>query len=152
MSDQHVTAAAMEAESTAAPNVAQAPREHVVAQVDDLKPGEKKIVFVNTIEIGLYNIGGRFYAIHSMCPHQYGPACRGPVTGMSTADESSGWEFRWTRAGEILVCPWHGMQFDILNGQSLSDKNLRLRTFPVRVVDGEVRVQIGGARRASAAA
>ena len=22
------------------------------------------------------------------------------------------------------MCPWHGMQFDILNGQSLSDKNL----------------------------
>jgi nitrite reductase/ring-hydroxylating ferredoxin subunit len=43
------------------------------------------------------------------------------------------------------------MQFDILNGQSLSDKKLKLRTFPVRVVDGEVRVQLGG-RRASAAA
>ena len=43
------------------------------------------------------------------------------------------------------MCPWHGMQFDILTGQSLPNKNVRLRTFPVRVVDGEIRVQVGGA-------
>ena len=26
-------------------------------------------------EIGIYNVGGSFYALHSMCPHQFGPAC-----------------------------------------------------------------------------
>jgi nitrite reductase/ring-hydroxylating ferredoxin subunit len=127
------------------------PAEHVVARTGDLKPGEHKIVYINSIELGLYNIGGTFYAVHSMCPHQYGPACRGPVTSEATSNESTGWRTQWTKVGEVLVCPWHGMQFHILTGQSLSDKHLRLRTFPVRVVDDEVRVQIGG-RRASPAA
>jgi nitrite reductase (NADH) small subunit len=152
MSDTRVNAASMPAESAGASEASNPPaNEHVVAHASDLKPGEHKIVRIKNIELGLYNIGGSFYAIHSMCPHQFGPACRGPVTAKSVCDESTDWQFQWTRAGEILVCPWHGMQFDILNGQSLSDKNLRLRTFPVRVVDDEVRVQLGG-RRASTAA
>jgi nitrite reductase/ring-hydroxylating ferredoxin subunit len=136
----------------AAPSVASSPStpsavEHVVANTDDLKPGQHKIVQINNIELGIYNIDGRFYAVHSMCPHQFGPACKGPVTSKSVCDESTDWQFQLTRAGEILVCPWHGMQFDIIDGQSLSNKKLRLRTFPVQVVDGEVRVQIGGRRR-----
>jgi 3-phenylpropionate/trans-cinnamate dioxygenase ferredoxin subunit len=118
--------------------------EHVVAQASDLKPGEHKIVQIRSLEIGIYNVGGSFYAHHSMCPHQFGPACLGPVTGQSVCDESTGWRFQWRRNNEILVCPWHGMQFDILTGQSLPNKNVRLRTFPVRVVDGEIRVQVGG--------
>ena len=124
--------------------------EHVVAQASDLKPGEHKIVQIRSLEIGIYNVGGNFYALHSMCPHQFGPACLGPVTSQSVCDESTGWRLQWRKEGEILVCPWHGMQFDILTGQSLPNKKVRLRTFPVRVVDGEVRVQIGG-RHASAA-
>ncbi len=152
MSDTQAEAAAKPVESVGAGKTSNpSDREHVVAHASDLKPGEHKVVQINSIELGLYNVGGSFYAVHSMCPHQFGPACRGPVTAMSICDESTDWEFQWTRAGEVLVCPWHGMQFDILNGQSLSDKNLRLRTFPVRVVDDEVRVQIGG-RRASTVA
>jgi nitrite reductase (NADH) small subunit len=151
MSDANVEAAAIEAETTAAPKATNAPGEHVVAHTGDLKPGEQKIVFINTIEIGLYNIGGTFYAVHSMCPHQYGPACRGPTTAMSYADETTDWKTAWTKHGEVLVCPWHGMQFDILSGKSLSDKHLKLRTFPVRVVGDEVRVQLGGRRASSAA-
>lgn len=124
--------------------------EHVVARASDIKPGEHKVLQVNRIELGLYNIGGSFYAVHSMCPHQFGPACRGPVTSKTYSDESTGWTMQWAKEGEVLVCPWHGMQFDILTGDSLSDKRLRLRTFPVRVVNDEVLVQIGG-RRSSAA-
>lgn len=125
--------------------------EHVVAQAGDIRPGENKIVRIRTMEIGVYNVGGSFYALHNVCPHQFGPACLGPITGQTVCDESTGWQFQWTRDKEILVCPWHGMQFDILTGQSLPNKNVRLRTFPVRVVDGEVRVQIGGRRASSAA-
>lgn len=152
MSETHAEVASTPVESSGAGKTSTlSAGEHIVARTDDVKPGEHKIVHINSIELGLYNIGGNYYAIHSMCPHQFGPACRGPVTAKSTADESTDWKTVWVKQGEVLVCPWHGMQFDILNGQSLSDKHLRLRTFPVRVVDDEVRVQLGGRRASSAA-
>lgn len=125
--------------------------EHLVARTGDLKPGEHRLVRINNIELGLYNIAGNYYAVHNMCPHQFGPVCQGVIAAKSVADESTGWKTEWVKAGEVLVCPWHGMQFDILDGQSLSDKNLRLRTFPVRVADDEVWVLLKGRRTGAAA-
>lgn len=121
-----------------------APVEHVVAEVGELKPGEHKIVQIRTLEIGVYNVAGTFYALHNICPHQYGPACAGPVGGQSISSAETDWRRQWIRDGEILTCPWHGMEFEIANGQCLSKRNMHLRTFPVRVINGEVRVQIGG--------
>jgi nitrite reductase (NADH) small subunit len=125
--------------------------EHVVANKNEIKPGEHKIVRIRSLEIGIYNVGGTFYALHSMCPHQFGPACAGQVTGESICSEETGWHIQWARDGEILVCPWHGMQFEIATGQCLSKKEMRLRTFPVKIVDDEVRVQLGGRRATTAA-
>jgi nitrite reductase/ring-hydroxylating ferredoxin subunit len=117
--------------------------EHAVAQAADLPPGKHKIVKVRSLEIGVYNVGGTYYALHSMCPHQFGPACAGPVGGQAICNETTEWHYQFVRDGEILTCPWHGMEFDIASGQCLSMPRMRLRSFPVRVVDGEVRVQIG---------
>ncbi|MEM7504956.1 MAG: Rieske 2Fe-2S domain-containing protein [Pseudomonadota bacterium] len=39
------------------------------------------------------------------------------------------------REGEILACPWHGWEFDLLTGECLTDRK-RLLTYPVEV-DGE---------------
>ena len=112
MNHSQAEAAAASVESGASTGSNLSAGEHVVAQASDLKPGEHKIVQIRSLEIGIYNVGGSFYALHSMCPHQFGPACLGPVTGQSVCDESTGWRFQWRRNNEILVCPWHGMQFD----------------------------------------
>lgn len=107
----------------------------------DLKAGEHKIVNVGRLEIGLYNLDGTFYALHNMCPHQFGPACAGPVGYESVCNSQTDWHLQLVRKGEILTCPWHGMEFDVKSGQCLSDKKMRLRTFPVQVIDGNVHVQ-----------
>jgi len=127
----------------------QASREHVVGLASELPPGKHRVVRIRSLEVGIYNIGGTFYALHSMCPHQFGPVCAGPVGTAATHDDD--WRLKLERDGEILTCPWHGMEFEIRTGQCLSKKNMKLRMFPVRVVDGEVRVELGG-RRTSAAA
>ncbi len=121
--------------------------EHVVGPVSELPPGKHKVVQIRSLEIGVYNVGGTFYALHSMCPHQFGPVCAGLVGVAASHDDD--WRLKLVREGEILTCPWHGMEFDLKTGQCLSKKSMRLRMFPVSVVDGEVRIQIGG-RRASA--
>ncbi len=117
--------------------------EHVVGKVGDLPPGSRTIMQVRNIQIGVFNVNGTYYALHSMCPHQFGPLCHGPVTGQTVCDKTTDWHFAWERDGEVLTCPWHGMQFYIADGQSLTLPDMKIRTYPVRVVDGEVRVQVG---------
>ena len=52
------------------------------------------------------------------------------------------WELSGVEQGEIVTCPWHGIEFDIVTGKSLSSPRLRVRTYPVAVEDGQVKVTI----------
>ena len=116
--------------------------ERVAGKACDMPPGSRTILKVRNMQIGVFNVRGTYYALQSMCPHQYGPLCHGPITGKTRSDRENDWKFEWTRDGEILTCPWHGMQFDIIDGQSLSLPDLKIRTYPVRVVNGEVVVEL----------
>lgn len=113
-----------------------------VAAVGDLLPGERRIVEVEGKSIGLFNLAGEIIAVLNVCPHELAPVCLGRVTGTTHADAVG--EYRWVRDGEILVCPWHGWEFDLKTGQALADRR-RLRRYPVEVRDGTVYVRIGGA-------
>jgi nitrite reductase/ring-hydroxylating ferredoxin subunit len=122
------------------------PIEHAVGPASKLPPGERSFVRVRNLEIAVYNVDGKYYALQNMCPHQFGPACLGKVGGQTICNADTDWHMQWARDGEILTCPWHGMQFDLTTGASLTSATARLRTFPVEVVDGEVRVLVGGRR------
>jgi len=40
--------------------------------------------------------------------------------------------------GEILRCPWHGWEFDILSGRSICNPHrVRVRTYEVTIQDNE---------------
>lgn len=123
----------------------QQPEEYVVGPASDFPPGARAIVRVRNVELGVFNVGGTLYALPNVCPHQYGPLSTGPIDGQMTCNAATDWRFRWERDGEILTCPWHGMEFDITTGQCLAPLKYRVRRYPVRVVDGEVRVRLRGA-------
>lgn len=86
--------------------------------------------------IGVFNVAGRFYALHNGCPHRGGPLCEGRVCG--TVLPTDDYAFRYGREGEILRCAWHGWEFDIRTGQALADPSVRARSYPVTVEDGAV--------------
>ena len=46
---------------------------HVVASASEIKPGEKKLVTVKGREIGVFTVGGAFFALANRCPHAGGP-------------------------------------------------------------------------------
>ena len=115
-------------------------RSHPVAQVEEVPPGTHRLVEIEGRSIGLYNVNGEFVAVQNVCPHEHAPVCRGRVTG--TTLPSSPGKFRWGRDGEILACPWHGWEFDLLSGNALADPNKRLRTFQVQVKDATVHVTV----------
>ena len=107
----------------------------VVAARDEIPPGGRKIVEVAGRSIGVFNLGGEFFALRNRCPHQGGPLCEGRVWGALEAERPG--EFRYSRHGEILACIWHGWEFDIRTGQSWCDPSkLRVKRYEVEVEPG----------------
>ena len=98
-----------------------------MCRADELPPGEVKIVHAGSVDIGVYNCGGALYAIEDRCSHDDGPLCEGDFD----ADEG------------VAVCPRHGARIEICTGKPLSlPAVLPVETFPVRVEDGFVKVDL----------
>jgi nitrite reductase/ring-hydroxylating ferredoxin subunit len=114
--------------------------EHVVAHVSDIPVGTHKVFSIAGREIGVFNVSGEYYALPSNCHHQNGPLCRGTVSGTVESSAESGWRPVWHRDGEILICPWHSMEFDILTGKCLSEPQRRIPTYKVATVDCNIVV------------
>ena len=113
-----------------------APHAHRVALVDEIPPGERRIVLVEGRSIGVFNVRGTFYAIRNLCPHQQAPLCEGRLLGTTLPSRPG--EYVYGREGEILRCPWHGWEFDVTTGRSLYDPGrCRVRAYPVTVDTGD---------------
>ena len=105
---------------------------HIVAKVDEIPLGGRKIVEITGRSIGIFHVKGEFYAIRNSCPHQGGSLCEGRLTGFLTASRPG--DYAYSRQGEILRCPWHGWEFDIKTGQSWFDPaQVRVRNYKVSV-------------------
>lgn len=116
--------------------------EHIVGTVDDFPLGSHRVVQVGRIEVGVFNIDGALHALPNVCPHQFGPLCEGTVNGTTACSAATGWQFAWVREGEVVTCPWHGIEFDITTGKALSSPRLKVRTYRVTVEDGHVKVTL----------
>lgn len=114
--------------------------EHVIAPAAEIAPGTHRVVKVRNIEIGIFNVGGAFYALPNVCTHQFGPLCEGTVNGTTACDASTDWKFAWVREGQVITCPWHGLEFDLTTGQCLAMPKVRLRSYPVAVEEGMVKL------------
>jgi nitrite reductase/ring-hydroxylating ferredoxin subunit len=115
-------------------------KRQVVARALDVAPGQCKIVIVNGREIGVFNLGGEYFALANRCPHEGGPLCQGHIIPLIQSDGPG--QYRLTRHKEFLRCPWHGWEFEIRTGQSWCDpKSTRARQFEVSVESGETLVK-----------
>ncbi len=48
---------------------------HIVAPVEDIRPGERRLVEVNGRAVVVFNLGGEFFALNNRCPHKGGSLC-----------------------------------------------------------------------------
>src|SRR5438270_2116877 len=103
----------------------------VVGPADAFPPGTRRIVvpFRGRAGIGVFNVGGTYYALRNLCPHKAGPLCTGRVSGRVVAArpptmDDAGLDL--VREGEIIRCPWHLWEFDILTGYCLVDPKMRV--------------------------
>jgi 3-phenylpropionate/trans-cinnamate dioxygenase ferredoxin subunit len=98
-----------------------------VAEADSFPPGSSKIVRQGSLFVGVYNCGGELYAIEDRCSHDDGPLCEGD------------WDEDLCR----VVCPRHGSAFELSSGRPLTlPATEPVETYPVRVVDGEIVVEL----------
>jgi 3-phenylpropionate/trans-cinnamate dioxygenase ferredoxin subunit len=101
--------------------------ELTVCPVEELPPGEVKIVRAGELAIGVYNLDGEYFAIEDRCSHDDGPLAEGDF------DPDEG----------VAICPRHGSRFDVRTGRPLSlPAYLPVETFEVRVAEGVVRVEV----------
>ena len=87
--------------STSSSSRSQMTSEIVVGPVEELPPGEVKIVRDGQLVIGVYNCDGAFYAIEDRCSHDDGPLCEGDFEPEEC----------------VAICPRHGSRFDVRTGR-----------------------------------
>ncbi len=115
---------------------------YVVAEVDEIPPGGRRIVEVANRSIGVFNVGGEFFGLRNRCPHQGGPLCEGRLLGVLEAERPGA--FCWSPVRRILACPWHGWEFDVTTGQSWCDPvRLRAARYETAVVEGRDLLDAG---------
>lgn len=108
---------------------------HILAKAKDIPVGERKLVEVNGRQIAVFNLNGEYFAIQNRCPHEGASLCHGKLVGLVESDEPG--QYRFSRAGELLRCPWHGWEFDIKTGKSWFDpKRTKVSRFEVSVKAG----------------
>ena len=105
-----------------------------VAKIADFAEGDRRIVFHDRLEIGVFHWQGNFYAYQNLCLHQGGPACEGVI--MHKVEDVLAPDKIWlgqkfSADAAHFVCPWHGYEYDIKTGECAGNRKLRLRSYPV---------------------
>jgi 3-phenylpropionate/trans-cinnamate dioxygenase ferredoxin subunit len=100
-----------------------------VPTIDEAKviDGAYVAVFPMGLGVLLARIDGDLFAVANKCVHM---AC--PLEGGKLE-------------GPILTCPCHDWRFDLRTGAFLDAPELAVATYPVRVEDGKVLVEVGAA-------
>jgi len=108
---------------------------HVVAEAAALPEGGRLLVTVSGREIGVFRVGGRYYAVRNRCAHQGGPLCEGEILGRLRSRRPG--EHDYDAGSPLLECPWHGWEYDLETGASWFDpRSVRVRPYPVGVEAG----------------
>ena len=116
-----------------------------VTPTGNIPPREGRAVLIGDREIALFNLGpsagpgagDQFLATDNECPHKGGPLCDGIVTGTS------------------VVCPLHAWKINLATGEverPSHGKDRCVATYPTRVEDGVVLVELPTARANAGAA
>ena len=98
-----------------------------VPTIDDgkVRDGAYVAVYPKGRGVLLVRVDGELYAVANRCAHM---AC--PLEG-------------GLLEGAILTCPCHDWRFDVRSGQFLDAPELAIATYPVKVEDGKIHVDLG---------
>ena len=95
-----------------------------VARLDQLPSGKGATATVAGKEIALFNVEGTIYAMDDGCLHH----------GVSLGNSALN--------GKNVTCRGHGWKYDVTKGSTLSSPGYGVPTYPVKVVDGRILIEI----------
>lgn len=96
-----------------------------VAAEGGIPPGGYEIAETDDHVIAVFNVAGNLYAIEDICTHDGEELTGGPVEG------------------DQVICPRHGARFCLRTGKALTPPAYEdLPTYPVRVKDGRIQVEL----------
>jgi toluene monooxygenase system ferredoxin subunit len=96
-----------------------------VATVDDLWSGEMIALEAEGQAVLLVNVDGGIRAYADVCPHLRTRLSQGSLQR------------------SVLACSTHGWEFDVRTGQGINPKMACLESFPVKVENGNILVDVG---------
>jgi len=74
----------------------------IVGKISDFPEGKLRKITMDGEDVVVANISGKIYAIAGACTHRGGPLHEGELDGT------------------LVICPWHGGQFDMTTGKVVS--------------------------------
>ena len=95
-----------------------------VAKTQELKPGFIRSFQVKGKSIALYNCNGKFYATSNICQHEGGFLDEGELTG------------------NVIMCPLHGWEYNVENGECLTAPGADLHTYPLQIVGDKIQIAV----------
>ena len=108
----------------------------VALPLAELPPGTSTTVKAFGTTVAVFNVEGQVFALSNHCPHHGGPLCHGRISGAVLPSQP--YEYRYGREGRVLICPWHGWEFDIESGRTIFDPAVRVKIFEARIEEGEI--------------
>jgi 3-phenylpropionate/trans-cinnamate dioxygenase ferredoxin subunit len=98
-----------------------------VCPIDELPPGQMRLVEWEELEIGVFNCAGTVYAIEDRCSHDDGPLVEGDLDEQACTIE----------------CPRHGSLFDLKTGKPLTlPAYVPVDTFSVIIEDKKIKLEV----------
>lgn len=97
---------------------------HTVAREGEVVEGIGRSFEVGGRAVAVFRDEGTYYAIDDDCPHKGLPLHDGIVFDRS------------------VTCLAHGWRFDLADGRWLDNPQVRVGTYPVRVLGGEIQVAV----------
>lgn len=105
--------------------------------------GEPVSVRVGRRRLVLIRDGDQVFVLRDVCPHQGAALSAGRVV---TTCRLRWRDARWVQTDlRAVQCPWHGWSFGLRDGRAVfagEDSGARVRSYPVRVAGGRVRVRV----------
>ncbi len=103
----------------------------LACKVEDVPADGGACVLINGEQIAIYNFSrrGEWFATQNLCPHKQQMALSRGMIG-TTLDEPK------------VACPFHKKTFSLKTGACLSGDDYQIKTYPIKVENGEVFIGI----------
>jgi nitrite reductase (NADH) small subunit len=118
---------------------------YTVGKVDQVSPLVPLVVEVAGMKVGICKLNDRFVAYENECAHEGGPIMEGDLIGhfqCSVAEDGRRLEEYFSQEKFDLVCPWHGMQYDLETGICTGDKRRKLTPVDIIVDGNDIKLKL----------